>query len=126
MAGRRGKRYRDLLARVDREREYSPAEAISLIKELQSASFPETVETHVRAPTPVGVFPEGDTPEGIADLTGNTYDLTSSLWGDDPLHPSWPYPYRADDGREAVDVPVTVSRVGRGGAWYLGEALDTE
>jgi formylglycine-generating enzyme required for sulfatase activity len=80
-----------------------------------------TVETHVRAPTPVGVFPEGDTPEGIADLTGNTYDLTSSLWGDDPLRTSWPYPYRADDGREAVDVPVTVSRVGRGGAWYLGE-----
>jgi class 3 adenylate cyclase/formylglycine-generating enzyme required for sulfatase activity len=79
-----------------------------------------TVETHVRAPTPVGVFPEGDTPEGIADLTGNTYDLTSSLWGDDPLRTSWPYPYRADDGREAVDVPVTVSRVGRGGAWYLG------
>ena len=80
-----------------------------------------TVETHVRAPTPVGVFPEGDTPEGIADLTGNTYDLTSSLWGDDPLRTSWPYPYRADDGREAVDVPVTVSRVGRGGAWYLGQ-----
>jgi formylglycine-generating enzyme required for sulfatase activity len=79
-----------------------------------------TVETHVRAPTPVGVFPEGDTPEGIADLTGNTYDLTSSLWGDDPLSTSWPYPYRADDGREAVDVPVQVSRVGRGGAWYLG------
>ena len=79
-----------------------------------------TVETHVRAPTPVGVFPEGDTPEGIADLTGNTYDLTSSLWGDDPLRTSWPYPYCADDGREAVDVPVTVSRVGRGGAWYLG------
>jgi formylglycine-generating enzyme required for sulfatase activity len=80
-----------------------------------------TVETHVRAPTPVGVFPEGDTPEGIADLTGNTYDLTSSLWGDDPLRPTWRYPYRADDGREAVDAPVTVSRVGRGGAWYLGE-----
>jgi formylglycine-generating enzyme required for sulfatase activity len=80
-----------------------------------------TVETHVRAPTPVGVFPEGDTPDGIADLTGNTYDLTSSLWGDDPLRTSWPYPYRADDGREAVDVPVTVSRVGRGGAWYLGQ-----
>jgi class 3 adenylate cyclase/formylglycine-generating enzyme required for sulfatase activity len=79
-----------------------------------------TVETHVRAPTPVGVFPEGDTPDGIADLTGNTYDLTSSLWGDDPLQTSWPYPYRADDGREAVDVPVQVSRVGRGGAWYLG------
>ena len=43
-----GKRYRDLLAKVDREREYSPAEAVGLIKELQSARFAETVETHVR------------------------------------------------------------------------------
>lgn len=80
-----------------------------------------TVETHVRAPTPVGVFPEGDTPEGVADMTGNTYDLTASLWGDDPNETSWPYPYDPRDGREEHDVPVTVSRVGRGGAWYLGE-----
>ena len=43
-----GKRYRDQLGKVDREREYSPAEAIALIKELQSAKFAETVETHVR------------------------------------------------------------------------------
>ncbi|MBA3422226.1 MAG: 50S ribosomal protein L1 [Thermoleophilaceae bacterium] len=43
-----GKRYRDQLAKIDREREYSPAEAISLIREIQSAKFSETVETHVR------------------------------------------------------------------------------
>jgi large subunit ribosomal protein L1 len=43
-----GKRYRELYAQVDREREYSPAEAISLVKELQSAKFAETVEPHVR------------------------------------------------------------------------------
>ena len=43
-----GQRYRDLLAKVDREREYSPAEAVGLIKELQTAQFSETVETHVR------------------------------------------------------------------------------
>ena len=43
-----GKRYRELLAKVDREREYSPAEAVGLIKELQTAQFSETVETHVR------------------------------------------------------------------------------
>jgi large subunit ribosomal protein L1 len=45
---RHGKRYRDQLAKVDREREYSPGEAIGLIKEIQSAKFAETVETHVR------------------------------------------------------------------------------
>ncbi len=43
-----GKRYRDQLAKIDREREYSPSEAIGLIKELQAARFSETVETHVR------------------------------------------------------------------------------
>jgi large subunit ribosomal protein L1 len=48
MAGRRGKRYRDLLGRVDREREYSPAEAVLLVKSMQAARFAETVECHVR------------------------------------------------------------------------------
>jgi large subunit ribosomal protein L1 len=43
-----GKRYRDLYARVDRERAYAPAEAIRLIKEMQSAGFDESVECHVR------------------------------------------------------------------------------
>ncbi len=43
-----GRRYRDQLAKIDRAREYSPSEAIGLIKEIQSAKFAETVETHVR------------------------------------------------------------------------------
>ncbi len=43
-----GKRYRELFARIDRTREYSPAEAVSLMKELQSAKFDETVECHIR------------------------------------------------------------------------------
>ena len=47
MAGR-GKRYRELYSRVDREREYAPAEAVSLVKSMQSAGFPESVECHIR------------------------------------------------------------------------------
>src|SRR2546421_1091972 len=47
MAGH-GKRYRELYARVDRERQYSPAEAVQLIKGMQSAKFTETVECHIR------------------------------------------------------------------------------
>jgi large subunit ribosomal protein L1 len=43
-----GKRYRDLYARVDRERAYPPAEAIRLVKEMQSGKFIESVECHVR------------------------------------------------------------------------------
>jgi large subunit ribosomal protein L1 len=43
-----GKRYRQLYERVDRERAYPPAEAIRLVKQLQSGKFTETVECHVR------------------------------------------------------------------------------
>jgi large subunit ribosomal protein L1 len=47
MAGR-GKRYRELYGKVDREAVYEPAEAVSLIKSMQSAKFAETVEAHIR------------------------------------------------------------------------------
>jgi len=43
-----GKRYGELLAKVDREREYEPAEALALVRTLTSAKFDETVEMHVR------------------------------------------------------------------------------
>jgi large subunit ribosomal protein L1 len=43
-----GKRYADGLKRVDREREYEPAEAIELVRSLASAKFDESVEIHVR------------------------------------------------------------------------------
>jgi large subunit ribosomal protein L1 len=42
-----GKRYRKQLGKVQRDRAYPPAEAISLIKETASANFDETVELHV-------------------------------------------------------------------------------
>jgi large subunit ribosomal protein L1 len=43
-----GKHYLDARQRIDREREYTPAEAIALIKELKFAKFDESVEVHVR------------------------------------------------------------------------------
>jgi large subunit ribosomal protein L1 len=48
MTTHHGKRHRDSLAKVDREREYQPAEAISLVKSLAGARFDESVEVHVR------------------------------------------------------------------------------
>jgi large subunit ribosomal protein L1 len=45
---RHGKRYRDALEQVDRERQYSPAEAVGLIKGFTRAKFAETVEVHIR------------------------------------------------------------------------------
>jgi len=43
-----GKRYRQALASVDRERQYSPAEAVQLVKGFPHSSFDETVECHIR------------------------------------------------------------------------------
>jgi large subunit ribosomal protein L1 len=43
-----GKTYIDARKRLDREREYAPAEAIALIKELSRVKFNESVEVHVR------------------------------------------------------------------------------
>jgi large subunit ribosomal protein L1 len=45
---RHGKAYQDAKARFDREREYAPAEAVALVKQLSSAKFDESVEVHVR------------------------------------------------------------------------------
>ena len=45
---RRGKNYRDARERVDRERLYSPLEAVRLVKGLPAAKFDETVEAHFR------------------------------------------------------------------------------
>ncbi|MEA2269816.1 MAG: large subunit ribosomal protein, partial [Solirubrobacteraceae bacterium] len=43
-----GKSYIEALAKVDREHEYTPAEAVGLVKELKRSKFDESVEVHVR------------------------------------------------------------------------------
>ncbi len=43
-----GKTYADAKQRFDREREYEPAEAIALVKQLSRVKFNESVEVHVR------------------------------------------------------------------------------
>jgi large subunit ribosomal protein L1 len=48
MSGAHGKRHKDNVTKVDREREYLPAEAVALVKSLSSAKFDESVELHVR------------------------------------------------------------------------------
>ena len=79
-----------------------------------------TVETHVKGTTPVGVFPDGRTPRGVADLSGNVYEWTSSLFGKgevDDYETEYPYPYDPWDGREDGDAGPNVRRVVRGGGW---------
>jgi large subunit ribosomal protein L1 len=45
---RHGKSFVEARAQVDREREYTPAEAIKLVKELKRAKFDESIEVHIR------------------------------------------------------------------------------
>ncbi len=66
-----------------------------------------TFDTHIRRTTPIGVFPGGDTSEGLVDVTGNVYEWTSSLYE--------PYPYQFHDGREELE--KAGSRIIRGGSW---------
>lgn len=67
-----------------------------------------TFESHIRRTTPIGIFPSGTTPEGCADMSGNVWDWTSSVFKR--------YPYAITDGRE--DIHLTgIHRVLRGGSW---------
>ncbi len=85
-----------------------------------------TFESHIRRPTPVGIF-DNRTPEGAYDLTGNVWTWTSTIYD----QKSYAYPYRADDGREMVETTVgseegsggekralAANRVFRGGSWH--------
>jgi large subunit ribosomal protein L1 len=48
MTTKHGRRHGEALAKVDREREYEPSEAVALVKGLAGAKFDESVEIHVR------------------------------------------------------------------------------
>ena len=84
-------------------------------------------EARVRRTSPVGVFVEGDSAEGVADLGGNVHEWTTSLFGevdeDDLERPTFSYPYEAGDGREDVEAPPRVRRVVRGGGGYDSRSL---
>jgi formylglycine-generating enzyme required for sulfatase activity len=71
-------------------------------------------ETHVRGTTPVGVFPGGDTPEGLADMSGNVWEWTSSAL-------SFRIPYAAD--AQSAKIP-TGRRPARGARRLLGYLRD--
>jgi large subunit ribosomal protein L1 len=43
-----GRRHAEALAKVDRERQYQPAEAVALVRSLSAAKFDESIEVHVR------------------------------------------------------------------------------
>ena len=63
---------------------------------------------------PVGQYsPQGDSPYGVADMLGNVFEWTSSLY--------WGYPYDPNDGRE--DLEADGDRAARGGSWAHSQEL---
>ncbi|HMV97922.1 MAG TPA: SUMF1/EgtB/PvdO family nonheme iron enzyme [Anaerolineales bacterium] len=72
-------------------------------------------ESGIGDTTPVGKYsPQGDSPEGCADMAGNVWEWTRSLY-------DFKYPYRFDDGREDEGAGDDVTRVLRGGSCSYNE-----
>ncbi len=74
-------------------------------------------ETGLNGTSAVGCFPGGVSPYECEDLSGNVWEWTRSLWGNDLDKPTFAYPYDPSDGREDLQASDNVSRVLRGGAF---------
>lgn len=73
-----------------------------------------TGESDKKSTTSVGLFsPQGDSPYGCSDMSGNVWEWTHSLYK--------PYPYKVNDGRE--DEKASGARVFRGGTFGLSGEL---
>ena len=77
-------------------------------------------ETGIRRLSPVGAFPDGRSPCGAVEMSGNVWEWTRSLCGvriggSQRLG----YPYQPDDPtREDLVAPDSKRRVVRGGSFY--------
>jgi formylglycine-generating enzyme required for sulfatase activity len=71
-------------------------------------------ETGLNATSPVGCFPKGASPYGALDMSGNVWEWTRGLWGDQSG-----YPYRPGKEREHLGAGRDVARVLRGGSCFL-------
>ncbi|MGC9399944.1 MAG: formylglycine-generating enzyme family protein, partial [Anaerolineae bacterium] len=73
-------------------------------------------ETGIEETNPVGSFPQGLSPYGVLEMSGNVWEWTRSRWGERSVtQPDYGYPYDATDGRERLEdmkIPIL-----RGGSW---------
>ncbi|MDZ7800235.1 MAG: 50S ribosomal protein L1 [Trueperaceae bacterium] len=110
-----GKRYRDLIGKVDRLSTYAVTDAASLVKELATAKFDETVEAHFR----LGVDPRksDQTVRGTVALphgTGKTVRVVALTQGDKAAEAE-------EAGADAVGGEELVTRIQEG--WLEFDAV---
>ncbi len=72
------------------------------------SSHCNTFECHIRRTTPIGLFSDGKTPEGLTNLTGNVWEWTQTLYQ--------PYPCNAAN-RDETGSSINGRHVVRGGSW---------
>jgi formylglycine-generating enzyme required for sulfatase activity len=75
-----------------------------------------TAEMGFARTTPVDHFPDGVSPFGVWDMSGNVFEWTLSKWGVNWQELQFAYPYHAEDGREELE--GSGARVMRGGSWF--------
>ena len=80
-------------------------------------------ETGINTTSAVGCFRNGASPYGVEEMSGNVWEWTRSLWGEDMVDPQFKYPYDPTDGREALEAPEYEPRVLRGGS-FLNDQWD--
>ncbi len=71
-----------------------------------------TMEIGLDQTVPVGIFSRNRSPYGVADMAGNVWQWTSTIWDPERFR----YPYRSDDGRE--EEAEALPRAIRGGSFY--------
>jgi formylglycine-generating enzyme required for sulfatase activity len=74
-------------------------------------------QTGINATNTVGCFPNGASPYGCEEMSGNVWEWTRSLWGKGLSESDYKYPYDPNDGRENLKAGDDVWRVVRGGAF---------
>ncbi|MEI2609486.1 MAG: SUMF1/EgtB/PvdO family nonheme iron enzyme [Candidatus Promineifilaceae bacterium] len=74
-------------------------------------------ETGIGTTSVLGCFPGNVSPYGCIEMSGNLFEWTRSLWGENWEKPSFGYPYSPQDGREDEKAADRVWRVIRGGSW---------
>jgi len=97
-----GNEWRSGVANTD---EYWNKGARGLLSKLRRREYGTT--------TPVGFFPQGNSPYGCADMSGNVWEWTRSVLKE--------YPYDANDGRE--DEKASGRRALRGGCFIVNHRL---